>query len=191
MAKTQLKYPKREVECRYCHKKFDRNVVPEGTWIESPTKWFYHTECYPKAMELRKAKKITDTASETEWKDSTYYFLKNHLKIAVNYPLFDKQWQSNLKKKRTPKGIYFALVYFYDIKKNSVERSNGAIGIVDYIYDDSREYWKQQNQRDSDIIKRIEEQAKKQAEAQKQIVRKTTSKKKNNRKIYSMEDDED
>ena len=142
-------------------------------------------------MELRKAKKITDTASETEWKDSTYYFLKNHLKIAVNYPLFDKQWQSNLKKKRTPKGIYFALVYFYDIKKNSVERSNGAIGIVDYIYDDSREYWKQQNQRDSDIIKRIEEQAKKQAEAQKQIVRQTTSKKKNNRKTYSMEDDED
>lgn len=43
----------------------------------------------------------------------------------------------------TYKGIYLSLKYWYDVKKNGIERSNGGIGIVPYIYKEASAYWKQ------------------------------------------------
>ena len=38
-------------------------------------------------------------------------------------------------------GILKALVYFYEVKKNSLEKSQGGIGIVPYIYNDAYNYY--------------------------------------------------
>ena len=38
-------------------------------------------------------------------------------------------------------GILKSLVYFYDVKANSVDKSNGALGIVPYIYQDAYNYY--------------------------------------------------
>ena len=41
------------------------------------------------------------------------------------------------------KGITNAFIYFYDIKKNSIEKSNGGIGIVPWVYEEAQRYYKQ------------------------------------------------
>jgi len=41
----------------------------------------------------------------------------------------------------TYSGILKSLTYFFDIKGNSIEKANGGIGIVPYIYEDARNYY--------------------------------------------------
>ena len=41
----------------------------------------------------------------------------------------------------TFKGMTHTLVYFYDIKKNSIEKSNDGIGIIPYVYDEARKFY--------------------------------------------------
>lgn len=38
-------------------------------------------------------------------------------------------------------GIQKALIYFYEIKGNSLDKANGGIGIVPYIYQDAYNYY--------------------------------------------------
>lgn len=33
------------------------------------------------------------------------------------------------------------MIYFYQIKKNSLEKANGGIGIVPYVYGQARDYY--------------------------------------------------
>lgn len=42
----------------------------------------------------------------------------------------------------TYSGIQKALVYFFEVKKNTIQKSNGGIGIVPYIYDEAQEYYR-------------------------------------------------
>lgn len=41
----------------------------------------------------------------------------------------------------TYSGMLKALKYFYEIKGNSIEKSNGGIGILPYIYQNAYNYW--------------------------------------------------
>jgi hypothetical protein len=41
----------------------------------------------------------------------------------------------------TPKGIFFAIKYFFEIQKADKEKAKGGIGIVPMIYKESAEYW--------------------------------------------------
>ena len=41
----------------------------------------------------------------------------------------------------TFKGMTHTLVYFYEIKKNSIEKSNDGIGIIPYVYDEARKFY--------------------------------------------------
>lgn len=38
-------------------------------------------------------------------------------------------------------GIKKTLIYFFEIKKNSIEKSNGGIGIVPYVYQEAAQYY--------------------------------------------------
>lgn len=39
-------------------------------------------------------------------------------------------------------GIYKTLKYFYEVKGGSLEKSNGGIGIVPFIYEEAFKYWR-------------------------------------------------
>ena len=91
-------------------------------------------------------------------------------------------------KGRTPKGIYFTLRYFYDIKHGDKTKSSGSIGIVDYVYEDATKYWIAREERESGILNKIEklEQEKKQ-----ERVIKIGARPRSKKKVYSMVDDDD
>ena len=189
----EKKYPTNLVTFRYCKKKdIDRNKqIKDIDWVNPSVNWFYHADCYKlkKEEELRKQNKtLHDSMEEPQWKESVYYFLKNDLKIVVDYERFSREWSRLINKGRTPKGIYFALKYFYEIKKHSTDKSNGSIGIVDYIYEESYKYWKERDSRVEGLISRIEAQAQKMLNS-KSIEIKVRPRNKKNK--YSMVDDND
>ena len=55
----------------------------------------------------------------------------------------------------TYSGIHKSLTYFYEIKGNSIDKANGGIGIVPYIYQKAYQYyfslWEAQ-QKNKDVI---------------------------------------
>ena len=48
--------------------------------------------------------------------------------------------------------------YHYEIKKGDVSKSENGIGIIPHIYEDSRGYWQEREERDRGIVAAIEEQ---------------------------------
>lgn len=96
----------------------------------------------------------------------------------------------------TAKGMYFALKYFYGIKKNDISKSENGIGIIPHIYEESCTYWIEREQKEVGICSAIEQQILNAAQAKVVIVnRKKDKKKKINAAdqlaaIMDMEDDE-
>lgn len=190
----EKKYPTNLVTCRFCGQKdINRNTQEEGViWCQPAPRYYYHVDCYNEylsGIESKKQKKITEEQVPDAWLESVYYYLEKDLKIVCNYPVLYKEWQRLVKKGRTPKGIYFALKYFYDVKHGDIKKANGSIGIVDYIYDDAKIYWENMEIRNNGIVNDLEEEAKKN-KIKLRIVKQEYYNKKKKQK-YTMEDKDD
>lgn len=151
---------KHEVLCRVCNQRFDTYLLKEGSeWIMPEPRYYYHTKCYE---DWKIKKNSPNLEQEIEngilWIDATYDYLHKELRIPVNYVKMRQQWASLLKKGRTSKGIYFAVRYFYEVEKGNKDRAQGGIGIVDYIYDRSAQYWVNRERNGERILAQIEEQ---------------------------------
>ena len=127
----------------------------KSDWIMPSQNWYYHKECY----ETWRAAPSTDE----EWIAMIFDFLARDLKVSYNYHLCKQQIENYWKKQKiNPKGIYFALKYFYEIKKNPWEKGHGGIGIVPYVIDDARAYWIEQERKKRGFMQQIEANAKEQ-----------------------------
>lgn len=152
------------VTCRVCKKQFDTESLSIKEWIKPRNRLYYHTKCYD---DWKNGKdKITTANNDIEfWYDAIVDFLYFVKKIDLDFAKFQNQWKSFTAagKNMTPKGIYFSVLYYYDIMKGNPEKSQGGIGIIPYIYNDAAKYWVEEENRrvgtiDS-IIKQIEERA--------------------------------
>lgn len=56
------------------------------------------------------------------------------------------------------RGQLLALKYFYEVKKNSIEKSNGSIGIIPWIWEESRTYYSKIEQKQQEIGEAIQQQ---------------------------------
>ena len=177
-----------EVLCRICKEKFDTTTTD---YVMPSKNWYYHRKCYEDF-----GKKSVNIESEVEdrlWFDASWRILHKDLRLDINYLKFQSQWKNFIQKKMTPKGIYFALRYFYIVKKGDGERAEGGIGIVPYIYEDSCKYWIERNRIEANIVKKIEDQVR-QAESREKVViikpRKKHTKNNSDLKKVEMEEDE-
>lgn len=162
MAKTIL------VKCRICKQQFNRldpNLVEGVDYVKPSEKMYYHKRCYDEYQ----SSKLDVHADMTDelWFKAAWDFLRRDLKYDFNFVKVRKQWESFLKNKMTAKGMYFALKYFYEIKKNDASKSENGIGIIPHIYEDSRDYWVEREHREQGIVAAIEQQIK---EAQNQRI---------------------
>lgn len=148
------------VHCRRCKLAIDRDN--QNDWIMATKNYYYHISCYEDFVNDKEKAKSSNgidlIANDELWRSAVTDYLTKDLKISINYPKFNSQWDNFLKKKMTAKGIYFTLRYFYEIEKGDVTKAEGAIGIVPHIYDRATCYWGERNQRDKGICARIEEQ---------------------------------
>lgn len=125
-----------KVKCLYCGQIFDINKEP----FEKPRANRYaHKNCHEKAL----------NGKTQEEKD--YEALIEYIKQLFNNNPNPRVWKQ-LKEYREIKdkegnhkysysGMLKTLIWWYEIRHNEIERANGAIGIIPYIYDDAMKYY--------------------------------------------------
>lgn len=119
------------VTCVYCKQRFDRDKFP---YVQVSARRYAHQEC-----SLTEEQKLNK--EEQDKIDLENYILKL---FKIDY--VDAKIRKQIKQYReeynyTYSGIRKALVYFYEIKGNSIEKANGGIGIVPYVYQSAYNYY--------------------------------------------------
>ena len=153
------------VQCRICKERFNRldpNIVEGIDYVKPSDRMYYHKRCYDEYQNSRLD--VHANMTDELWFTAAWDFLRKDLKYGFNFVKVRKQWESFIKNKMTAKGIYFALKYFYEIKKGDVLKSENGIGIIPHIYEDSCFYWQERERREVGIIAAIEAQIKQAAE---------------------------
>lgn len=134
------------VTCVYCKKRFDRDKYP---FVQVSNRRYAHTEC-SMSEDQKKAKEVADREALDE------YIMK-----LFNTSYVDARIQKQIKQyvdeyNFTYSGIRKALVYFFEIKGNSIEKANGGIGIVPYVYQHAYNYylalWQAQQKNEDKVI---------------------------------------
>jgi hypothetical protein len=120
---------KANVKCKVCGEIFDRNAEKA---VAVGGRRYAHAQCaegYEPVQEEQDIAKL-------------HAYLKDLFKSGYNYQVLNRQIETYIKTgDYTYSGILKTLIYWYDIKKNSLEKSNNRIGIVPYVYDEAREYY--------------------------------------------------
>lgn len=178
------------VLCRCCKQKFDAQPEDEGKiWMLRTTNWYYHKKCYDDWV--KKKDDIHTQADEEMWLDAVWQYLKCNIKVisgekVEEYYKIKNQWDKQIEKGYTPKGIYFSILYFYEIQKGDPAKSRGGIGIVPFIYNDATQYWIAREQRERGIVAAIERQVR---EAQSQeIIKFKALQHSKKKKTFNLED---
>ena len=119
------------VKCVYCKKEFDRDKEP---FVALSARRFAHPECV-KEEEKRQVQEEKDRIALENYIKNLFHIQE----VDIRTKKLIETYRSDYK--YTYSGILKTLIYWYEIKKNSIETSNGSIGIVPYIYQQSNNYY--------------------------------------------------
>lgn len=121
---------KPQVKCPGCGLRFYREDEPH-VHIKNR---YWHTECFNQ-------EKKEMSQSEQSIKDLENYicelFNTDHVSPRIRKQIATMISQYNF----THSGILGSLKYWFEVKDGSIEKSNGGIGIVPYIYEDASKYY--------------------------------------------------
>ena len=124
------------VICSICGQKFDRDKIQA---VKHGARRYSHATCEPDNTDF--VPLVQKPEEDSDLKKLKDYITKIYGNKA-NWPLITKQIKNYTKdKKYSLSGILKSLVWFYDVKHNSVDGSNGGIGIVEYCYQDAYNYY--------------------------------------------------
>lgn len=135
------------VTCVYCKHKFDRDKYP---FVQISQRRFAHPQCASVEDQKRNA--------EDKDREDLEKFIMELFNTTYVDPKVRKQIKQYVEDYHyTYSGIHKALVYHFDICGGSVEKANGGIGIVPYVYQNAYNYyftlWQaQQRNADKDVI---------------------------------------
>ena len=128
MAKQHL------VKCKICGESFDAAKIQA---VKCGSRRYAHYECYPEG-ELVPLEVSTEDPDLIKLKDYINKLYSNK----ANWALINKQIKQFQKENNyTLSGILKSLIYFYEVQGNSVDRSNGGIGIVPFVYQAAYNYY--------------------------------------------------
>lgn len=118
------------VKCLYCGVTFDADKEP----CEKPRGNRYaHKSCYDRHM-------ASMSQEEQDYNELVEY-IKRLLGDDINPRVWKQLREYKDNYKYTYSGILKTLKWWYELKGNSVEKANGAIGIVPYIYQQACQYY--------------------------------------------------
>ena len=119
------------VKCAICNETFDANTVP---YIKVNSRRYAHKSCSD-------AKK-QQVSQEEKDKTALLDYIKQLLKLEYVTARIQKQIKQYVDEYHyTYSGMRKALIYFYEIKGNDIEKANGGIGIIPYVYDAAYRYY--------------------------------------------------
>ena len=131
------------VICSICGEKFDRDKIEA---VPTSVRRYAHATCVMRQGSLEQqalAEKILAEQAQSE-KDLTA--LEDYVKQLFNVDVIDTRLRKQINNyhdndKYSYSGILKSLIYFYEVKGNSIEKANGGIGIVPYIYNEAKAYY--------------------------------------------------
>jgi len=142
------------VKCAICGETFDTNIIQA---VKHGARRYAHYKCEPSG-ELVPLGEKTDPELQ-KLKD----YINQLFGDKANWALINKQ----IKKFKETNGYSYSgmlksLVYFFDVKHNSIDKTNGGIGIIEYCYQDAYNYYynlfmAQQANKDKSLLTQIKE----------------------------------
>jgi hypothetical protein len=147
-----------QVKCTVCGQTFDRDKVQA---VKTGARRYAHYKCKPdgEIVPLPKVEVDKDLVD-----------LENYIKKLLKEDYVNAKVRKQIKEYQQEYGYSYSgmlksLIYFYEIKGNSVEKANGGIGIIPYVYKQAYDYYfnlfmaKQQNEKKdiSYYIKKVKE----------------------------------
>jgi len=104
---------------------------------------------------------------ESEWDDRDalwYYIYRLFGQVSETNPV--STWNITQMNKFKAQGMSYrgqllTLKYFYEVKKGSIERSKGSIGIIPYIWDESKAYYLKLGEKQQEVADAIKAQLEK------------------------------
>lgn len=120
------------VKCFYCAKEFDANTEE---FVKPNSRRYAHKACAD-AAEASKTKEEKD-------KEILENYIKELFGISSISTKIKKQIEKFKKEKNySYSGMFKTLKYFFEIRGNSIEKANGGVGIIPWVYDEAYLYWK-------------------------------------------------
>lgn len=120
-----------KVKCKYCGKEFDRDKIP---YTMVSARRYAHKECHENYLNNR-------TEEEKDQEE-----LEKYIMILFNEPYINARIKKQIKEYKneynfTDSGMLKSLKWWYEVKGNSIEKANGGLGILPYIYQDALKYY--------------------------------------------------
>ena len=129
----------RKCKCIYCKGEFDRDKLP---YVEVSNRRYAHKECADKTV-------ISKDQNEKDYEELVNYIEKLFGVGYVNAKIAKQIRDYRVQYGYTFNGILGTLVYWYEVKQAPLDKANGGIGIVPYIYDQAKEYYMKIHQANS------------------------------------------
>lgn len=119
-------------KCSVCGIEFDRDKIQA---VKSGARRYAHYTCMPTG-------ELVPLGPESDPDREKLIEYINTLFKEPNWKLINKQLKDYTEQEHySYSGILKSLVYFYQVKKNSIEKAKNSIGIVPYIYQDAYNYY--------------------------------------------------
>ena len=119
------------VKCIYCGEQFDRNAEP---FVAVNSRRYAHQRCYDKEESAK-------TQGEKDYEELCKYIKQKFglqtISAKITRQITDYKKQYNF----SYSGMLKALTWWFDVKHNTLEGTNGGIGILPYIYNDAKTYY--------------------------------------------------
>ena len=145
---------KKMCKCAICGKEFDRNAIQA---VRHGARRYSHWTCEPNGELVPMEKKDEDLQKLLEYINILFKGQQNQAKINQSIKKFHSEFGYSYS------GIQKALYYFYEIKHNSIDKANGGISIVPFVYKDAYNYYydlfmaQQRNENKKPFIERVRE----------------------------------
>lgn len=142
------------VKCAICQKTFDRDKIQA---VKHGARRYSHYECEPTGEKVPLIKKDEDLQKLLEYINTLFKGQQNQAKVNQSIKKFHNEFGYSYS------GIQKALYYFYEIKHNSIDKANGGISIVPFVYKDAYNYYydlfmaQQRNENKKPFIERVRE----------------------------------
>lgn len=143
------------VICPKCGIKFDRDKIQA---VKISARRYGHATCYPDNKNFVECPNL-ESNDLIQLKD----YISTLFGENANWAMINKQIKKYKEENGySYSGILKSLVYFYDVKHNSKEKANNAIGIVPFCYQDAYNYYyslflAQQATQDKTLITKVKE----------------------------------
>lgn len=142
------------VKCAICQKAFDRDKIQA---VKHGARRYSHYDCEPTGEKVPLVKKDEDLQKLLEYINTLFKGQQNQAKVNQSIKKFHNELGYSYS------GIQKALYYFYEIKHNSIDKANGGISIVPFVYKDAYNYYydlfmaQQRNENKKPFIEKVRE----------------------------------